>query len=122
MTKDYEKPSATPVLSASESIYMASGENVVVGEESNNSSSSQNGTLVCESAYIKGNYRHTDYSGDVRSNIDVFGCNGCNADRGNGCAYALGIENTNYTSYLNDKGHLKPAWEQQGKGPYDNAW
>jgi hypothetical protein len=99
MMKEYIKPIVMIIHDLNEAIYTASGST----------------TPSCDSKYMNGNFRAPDYS-NMTSYIERFGCLGCPAFRGNGCALQL---EGYWESYDTDNEKRYPSWEKIGHNPDD---
>lgn len=105
----YEKPVIEINSEIAEGVYAASGATVV----------------KCDSVYMNGIWQPIDTSSwgtETRGYKQQFGCAGCPANTGSGCAIATGNhydDSGNALSYLTDEGNRKPSWEKKGYGPDD---
>ena len=69
MMKHYEKPDILRVDNLNEGVYLASGD------------------PVCGSKYLMGNWIKPSRGTSQGERLQVWGCEGCPADDGNGCMY-----------------------------------
>ena len=103
--KNYEKPMILN-MGTYEGVYAASGDVADNGGEDNNQP-------VCDSIYIRGNFRQPDYSDwQYGTNLNGRGCEGCPANWSDGKCHVA--------SYPPAE-DCRPSWEVQGQQP-DWRW
>ena len=80
------------------------------------------GVPTCDSKYTGGVYHPATYSGTTV--MEVYGCMGCPAFRGDACGLTTDYVASGYaSSYDVDNGNRMPAWEKHGWAPDDlNNW
>lgn len=100
----YEKPSVILQHELAEGVYMASG-----------SLSTTDGGPVCQSKYMLGVWHKPKRGMEQGTRLEVWGCEGCSADDGDGCKILKNGE-------LNPDGVFMPTWEQQGLDPNEVTW
>ncbi|MGN0408623.1 MAG: hypothetical protein ACI4EJ_10205 [Bacteroides sp.] len=103
--KKYMRPEVAISEDINEGVFAASGD--------------AQGHPKCESKYMNGVFKNTNYTSSDGTVKETFGCLGCNCYRGAGYC---GLEEYQYGSYDEDNGKRKPGWEQEGKQPHDRAW
>lgn len=78
--------------------------------------------ISCDSKYMNGVWqgpREGSWGGQKLGCKEVWGCQDCPADKGNGC----GLQDTNAASlYFHKIGTLMPGWEASGKLPTDSPY
>ena len=97
----YEKPDILRVDNLAEGIYLASGDPV---EEQ----------PVCMSKYLKGNWIKPSRGTYQGARLEVWGCEGCPADDGDGCKILKGE--------VHDNMDYRPNWEKAGLSPDEITW
>ena len=91
MMKHYEKPDILRVDNLNEGVYLASGD------------------PVCGSKYLMGNWIKPSRGTSQGERLQVWGCEGCPADDGNGCKIKKGE--------MHDIMDYRPNWEKNGLDP-----
>lgn len=78
--------------------------------------------VTCDSQYMSGVWqgaKEGSWGGVKLGCKEVLGCQGCPADKGDGC----GLQDANAASrYLHSMGTLMPEWEASGKLPADSPY
>ena len=96
MMKHYEKPDILRVDNLNEGVYLASGD------------------PVCGSKYLMGNWIKPSRGTSQGERLQVWGCEGCPADDGNGCKIKKGE--------MHDIIDYRPNWEKNGLDPNEITW
>ena len=110
----YQKPLIISENDIAEGVFTASG--LIEGAEDQTGSEPQQtnlGNTLCESQYMLGVWKGSDWSNWQGTNYDVRGCEGCPANWNDGVCHA------NSDPGFAEREDLRPSWEKEGKGPND---
>jgi hypothetical protein len=116
--KNYEKPMIIANDELAEGVYAAPS-----GDDANGNAASGQNQIKCDSKYMEGNWQIATYASDPTLGYKyIYGCLGCRAYTPTGCGLLSHYVESNYaSSYEEDEGRHKPAWEWLGHKPNDTV-